>query len=167
MTSALDIEVLGYVRTGDGFLTTMHDVVADEDGRRRVAIFNPGSNANQVSRLRLVNPTSKAVEVSVVGIDDTGGAPPQRGATWITVPAGEALVLDASELETGVVSQYYADLGPDADVDESFFGYWARWPLGDGTGKWRLSVVAEEQVQVMSLLESPTGHLTNLSAAPR
>ena len=35
--------------------------------------------------------------------------------------------------------------------------------LGDGTGKWRLSVSADRPIQVMSLLELPTGHLTNLS----
>ena len=42
--------------------------------------------------------------------------------------------------------------------------------LGDGTGKWELRVVVEGEaagdVMVMSLLESPTGHLTNLSTWP-
>ena len=44
LSSDLDIEVLSYIRTpGDGFLTSMHDVVpADENGDYRVAIFNPG-----------------------------------------------------------------------------------------------------------------------------
>ena len=35
--------------------------------------------------------------------------------------------------------------------------------LGTGTGKWRLSVTSEQLIEVMSLLSSPTGHLTNLS----
>ena len=30
-------------------------------------------------------------------------------------------------------------------------------------GRWRLFVSADGEIQVMSLLESPTGHLTNLS----
>ena len=38
--------------------------------------------------------------------------------------------------------------------------------LGDGAGKWRLVVTSEQPIQVMSLLASPTGHLTNLSTAP-
>ena len=49
-------------------------------------------------------------------------------------------------------------------IDETYHGYWARHPLGDGRGKWRLSVSAGAGVLVQSLLESPTGHLTNLSS---
>ena len=164
LSSALDIEALAYVRTEDGFLTALHDVVEVREGRRRVALFNPGSNASQVSLLRLVNTTSKEVEVSAGATDDHGRAPPHRGATWIAVPAGAALTLNASELEAGVVSEYH--LAQD-DTDETFGSYWDRWPLGDGVGKWRLSVDAPPGVLVQSLLESPTGHLTNLSSAPR
>ena len=36
-----------------------------------------------------------------------------------------------------------------------------------GGGKWRLGVTSDRPVQVMSLLSSPTGHLTNLSTVPR
>ena len=46
--------------------------------------------------------------------------------------------------------------GLGARIDES----------GDGAGKWRLAVTSEQPVIVMSLLSSPTGHLTNLSTAP-
>ena len=38
--------------------------------------------------------------------------------------------------------------------------------LGDGTGKWQLILTASAPVIVASLLESPTGHLSNLSATP-
>ena len=38
--------------------------------------------------------------------------------------------------------------------------------LGDGAGKWQLIVRSHEPVMVMSLLRSPTGHLTNLSTVP-
>ena len=55
LTSDADIDVLAYVRTPDGFLTSMHDVVARREDSHRVPIFNPGRNVNQVSRLRLVN----------------------------------------------------------------------------------------------------------------
>ena len=54
--SDLDIEVLSYIRTTDGFLTAMHDVAPTDGDVHRIAIFNPGSNRNQVSRLRLDQP---------------------------------------------------------------------------------------------------------------
>ena len=149
MISDLDIEVLGYIRTDDGFLTSMHDAVAVEDGRRLVAIFNPGSNTNQMSRLRLVNPLAEAVRATIHGTDDAGGSP--EGAAWVTVPARGTLTLSAAELEAGVPS-------------ETFEGSWDRHPLRDGSGKWRLSVATEPGLMVQSLLESPTGHLTNLSS---
>ena len=38
---------------------------------------------------------------------------------------------------------------------------WAR-----ASGKWRLRVTPAQPVEVMSLLSSPTGHLTNLSTVP-
>ena len=38
--------------------------------------------------------------------------------------------------------------------------------LGTGADKWQLVVTTDRSVQVMSLLSSPTGHLTNLSTAP-
>ena len=39
--------------------------------------------------------------------------------------------------------------------------------LGDGVGKWRLRVESVRPVQMLSLLRSPPGHLTNLSTAPQ
>ena len=38
--------------------------------------------------------------------------------------------------------------------------------LGGGTGKWRLTVTAEGPMRLLSLLESPAGHLTDLPTAP-
>ena len=38
--------------------------------------------------------------------------------------------------------------------------------LGDGAGKWQLMIESDSPVAAMSLLRSPTGHLTNLSTAP-
>ena len=45
--------------------------------------------------------------------------------------------------------------------DDTFQGEGAG--IGEGTGKWRLLVTADQAIQVMSLLRSPTGHLINLS----
>ncbi len=39
--------------------------------------------------------------------------------------------------------------------------------LGAGSGNWRLVIVSEKTVDVMSLLESRAGHLANLSTEPR
>ena len=146
LSSDLDIEVLAYIRTpADGFLTSMHDLVAQgEDGRHRVAIFNPGSNVDQVSRLRLINPGDAEAQVAVTGIDDAGAS--SAGEVEVAIPANRSLALDAQELESG------AGL---------------RGALGDGAGKWRLFVDSDNPIQVMNLMSlDQTGHLTNLSTAP-
>ena len=140
LESQLDIEVLSYVRTEDGFLTTMHDVAPVADGERRVAIFNPAVNPDQVSRLRLINPTAEDAEVVVTGVDDDGVSPGTE--IVIDLPAGESATLTPTDLETG------------AGLDGA---------LGDGAGKWRLAVASVRPIVVMSLLSNPTGHLTNLS----
>ena len=144
LTSDLNIETLAYIRTGDGFLTSMHDVAPSSGNRSRVAIFNPGSNRNQVSLLRLINPGSESVDVSVQGIDDKGQ--PAGDVVRLSVPANAARTVSAADLESG--------------------GEGLEGSLGDGSGKWQLSVEADGPVAVMSLLQSPSGHLTNLSTAP-
>ncbi|MDE0441584.1 MAG: metallophosphoesterase [Gammaproteobacteria bacterium] len=145
LSSDLDIEVLAYSRTpGDGFLTSMHDLVPEgEDGRHRVAIFNPGSNLNQVSRLRLINPGDSTATVTITGIDDTGASP--GGEAQVSIPAKGSTTLDATELES---------VGNDDG-------------LGDGAGKWQLFADSDTPIQVMNLMAlAQTGHLTNLSTAP-
>ena len=55
----LDIEPLAYIRTVDGFVTSMHEVAVEtEEGSMsyHVPFFNPGSNRRQVSMLRLIQP---------------------------------------------------------------------------------------------------------------
>ena len=143
LESDLDIEVLAYVRTNDGFLTAMHDVVAFEDDAHVVPTFNPASNHNQVSELRIVNRGASDAEVTITGIDDVGYSP--DATVQINISPGAARTLDAVQLESASTE----------------------WDgLGDGSGKWRLLVEANESVQVMSLLRNPTGHLSNLSTAP-
>ncbi len=144
LTSDLDIEVLSYIRTTDGFLTSMHDVAPAAEGIHRIAIFNPGSNDRQVSRLRLINPGEEEAAVTIEGVDDSGMSP--GGAVQLAVAAGATTTLTAADLESG--------------------GTGLTGALGDGTGKWRLTVMSEGSIHTMSLLSSPTGHLTNLSTAP-
>ena len=144
LDSDLDFEVLAYIRTLDGFLTAMHDVAPVRAGSHRVAFFNPASNENQVSRLRIVNSGGARAEVSIAGVDDAGASP--GTAVTFGIPAGRTATLTASDLERGT----------------GLAG-----ALGAGAGKWRLAVASDRPVMVMSLLASPTGHLSNLSTAPR
>ena len=144
ISSDLDLEVLTYVRTSDGFLTRMHDVARRDGDGIRVPTFNPASNTNQVSVLRLVNPTSAVAAVTIHGFDDDGGSP--GGSVQLDVPARGAREVTSAELEAGASGLSGA--------------------LGDGRGKWRLSVMSEQPVAAMSLLRSPTGHVTNLSSPP-
>ena len=146
LSGDIDFEAHAYVRTPDGFLTAMQAPAADSV--RRVAFFNPGSNDNQMSVLRLVNRSSREAPVSVDGTDDLGLRP---GATVrVLVPATDAVELTAAQLESG-----------EADAIES-------GALGAGAGKWRLRIESDANhgdVAVLSLLSSAAGHLTNLSRA--
>ena len=138
LDSDLAFTALSYIRTQDGFVTSMHDAApAAPEGGRRIAFFNPASNWRQVSSLRLVNPGADRAQVTVTGVDDAGAAPDASVA--VEVPAGGAARLTADELEA---------------------------ELGDGAGKWRLEAASDQPVAAMSLLESPSGHLTNLSTIP-
>ena len=143
LTSSLDIQPLAYVRTTDGFVTRIDDVEAEGSGNRYIVHFlNPGRNQNQRSYLRLINPGSTGTRITIGAHDDQGG---NRGPVSLSLPAGHARHVTASQLETG----------------EGLDGR-----LGTGSGKWRLTVTATQPVQVMSLLQTPTGHLTNLSGVP-
>ena len=146
LDTALNITPLAYIRTTDGFLTSMHDVAPEtEPGskRYRIVFFNPGANRNQVSRLRLINPGTTAARIVITGRDDAGMSAP-GGSVSLSLPAGGARTLTAQTLETG---------------GEGITGN-----LGDGAGKWNLTVSSNVSIDAVSLLQSPTGHLANLSA---
>ncbi len=141
----LPIEVGAYIRTSDGFLTPMHDAVYVYrfSGHHFVSIFNPGSNRDRLSKLRLINPdTARDVRVGIWGQDDAGARSAER--VELTLPAGGSRTIDATQLEEG---------------DPGFTG-----SFGDGRGKWRLWVEAEGDILVLNLLESVSGHLANLSS---
>ena len=108
--------MLAYNRTSDGLLAPLHDLVpsavvrrpgtGEEAMGRRVAIFNPASNENQVSRLRVINPGGEIAEVVIEGIDDAGASP--GTAVELTVPARASHTPTAQALESG---QWEADSG--------------------------------------------------------
>ena len=143
LTTDVDIEVLAYMRTSSGFLTSMHDTVPWRDGGYQVATFNPGSNRNQRSLLRVVNLGEADATVTISGVDDAGAAP--ANPVTVDVPAGGARTYTAAELESGNAPGLSGS-------------------LGDGAGKWQLTVGSDQPLTVMSLLASPSGQLTNLSS---
>ena len=145
LASELNVQILSYIRTSDGFVTSMHDVVPSDGNTHRVAFFNPGSNFRQESLLRVVNPGDAAASVTIRGVDD-GGSPGPGGSVGLSIPAQAARTYSAAQLEGGATG--------------------LSGSLGDGAGKWRLAVEADVPIQVMSLLATPTGHLTNLSTDP-
>ena len=138
-----DLQVLSYIRTADGFLTSMHDVVPrGADGRYRVPTFNPASNWRQESRLRLANAGGETAAIEIFGVDDAGA---RAGPVRLQLEGGMARTLTARQLESG------------DGLDGA---------LGEGGGKWRLVVGSDQPVFVVSLMASESGHLTNLSTVP-
>ena len=88
LSTELDIEPLAYIRTSDGFLTSMHDLVVEAGTlRHHVPFFNPASNVSKVSRLRLINPSDADARVEIYGLDDEGE---RSGDAVLTIPAGGA-----------------------------------------------------------------------------
>ena len=144
LTSDLAIEVLAYLRTIGGLLTAMHDTVSPEGGVYRIATFNPGTESEQTSLLRLVNAGEDTAQVTITGIDDLGEM--SAGEVALTVLPGALRTLASQELEVG---------------GDGFEG-----ALGDGAGRWRLSVESDGPITVLNLLSSPTGRITNLSSEP-
>ena len=142
------IEPLAYIRTPDGFVTSMHDHAPLANERHEVVTFNPASNVNQVSRLRVINPGAEDAAVTITGVDDSGAS--GTASVTLAMSAGRAVTLTAADLENGM----------SADSTTEFAGM-----FGNGAGKWRLHVAADQPIQVMSLLHSRnSGNLTNLSS---
>ena len=144
LETELIIQPLAYIRTSDGFVTSMHQIavaISDTEPKYHVPYFNPGSNTAIRSLLRVINPNTTSANVTVVGLDDdkNGGEQTVR----FSLPAGQAIQISAQELEAG---------------NSSFTGR-----LGDGKGKWEFVVTGSQPLHVMSLLSTASGHLTNLS----
>ena len=139
--TALGVRVLSFIRTSDGFLTAMHDVLQrDAQGRLAALTFNPARNDQRVSKLRLVNIGANAESVRIEGVDGHGN---NAGPVSLTLAAGESRTLSAHDLENGA---------------QGLTGM-----LDAGNGKWRLFITARQSVVGVSLLDSVSGHLSNIS----
>ena len=140
LATDLDILARSYVRTDDGFVTRLHGTsTLENDNTCVVDFFNPSSNHNQVSELRLANPSDRDAQVVVAGMDDQGQDAPD-GEVHLTLPARETHAITAYDLEAGA---------------GTVFGR-----LGDGVGKWRLSLSSDRPIEITNLLHSPTGYVT-------
>ena len=147
----LDIEPLAFVRTLDGFLTSMHDTVRMNgmSTRYHIPIFNPGSNLSLTSRLRLINPGDRDAHIVIGGLDAQGDSPPLSDVRLV-LPAGEARMFTSRQARA-----------------------WGRWHLRAdletvrASGKWQLFVSSNAPIQVMNLMQTRSGHLSNLSTTLR
>ena len=145
--SRLDIEVLPHARAADGTLSAMGDIVAAEDNVHRVALFHPADGPDAASKLRLTNRSAQALRADITGIDDAGASPGgiRAASVSVEIAAHASVLLTAAELETG--------------------GSHLLGALGDGEGQWRLDIASDGDLAVMNLVETPDGHLSNLSNA--
>ena len=144
VSADIDIRVMSLIRTPDGFLTNLSRVTPVTGNVNDVFFFNPASNLNQVSSLRIVNDSNQQASVTISGIDDNGDAGP-GGEVIFNVPANSAMAITIQDLENG-----NGQLG--------LVGV-----LGNGTGKWRLQVTSDVDLKVQGLMDTPTGFLTNIS----
>jgi len=128
-----------------GFLTNLSGTVPQTSQfQAKVWIVNPGSNSDQRSVLRIVNRSASAGAVLIEAIDDAGQAAPGGSAT-LALPALAAVELTAQDLEQGNA------------------GKGMQGALGDGNGKWRMTLSADVPINAQSQLTTPSGFLTDLS----
>jgi hypothetical protein len=137
------VEVMGLIRTPDGFLTSLTDVVPEVKGINQIYFANPANNTTQQTFLRIVNTTSESGSVTISGIDDTGAV--STGTVTFSLAANEAKQINSQDIENG-------------NSGKGLSG-----TLDDGSGKWRLEVTSSLNLEVLSLIRTPTGFLTNLS----
>ena len=143
LDTSLDIEPLAYVHTSAGFLDSLHDVVPRRSFYHRVTLLAPDSGLPDGSAVRLINSTDADAEVTIFGVDDGNALAP--GRVSIGLAAGAARTVNARELEHGAV------------------GLAGR--LGDGAGDWQLLVFTNAAIEAMTVLDTASGPLANLSAA--
>jgi hypothetical protein len=149
VSSALTLQVMNMIRTADGFVTNVSQAAPKPlHSTSDIFYVNPGSNTSQRSLLRLVNRSGQTGNITISGIDDAGNPAP-GGTVTLSLLAFSATQISAADLENG-------------NVPAGLTG-----ALGDGAGKWRLSISSDVNLEVISLLSTPAGFLTNLSRVIR
>jgi hypothetical protein len=151
--SPLSLEVMSLIRAPDGFLTNLSETVprgsGDPDSDSHVLTISPLGDAYGESFVRVVNRSNASSRVIVTGIDDIG-TPAPRPSIRFDLGPGEAKQFNAFDIENG-------------NADKGLTG-----ALGPAEGRWRLVINSGGPLEVMNLLRTQGGFLTNLSeAAPR
>ena len=141
LTSGSDIEVLSYVDMATGPLSAVRGTAGVETGTgmRYEALL-----AGESGELRLLNAGGGAVAVRVSGTDDAG-AP--GGEVELTLAPWVSRTLTREALEEGEAG--------------------LRGALGSGTGSWRLSLEADGEIDVLSLVRGAGGMLSDVSRRGR
>lgn len=134
-----------YMRTQNGFLTQMDALVPTVHGLSHVVpMFNPASNTDKVSKIRLINISNETNTFTISGIDDSGQQ--SNGTVTIDIQGLSSQTFTAQDLEFG-------------REDKGIEG-----KLGDGAGKWILDITSTKKSRLMSFMETDGGYLTNLSS---
>ena len=128
--SSKKIEIMGLIRTPDGFLTGLTDVVPVESGSNIVYFANPASTSKQQTFLRIVNNSSSAGKATITAVDNLGVA--ASGSVSFELAANGSKQMTAQDLENG----------------NSVKGLTGK--LGDGTGKWRLTIASSLDISAQS-----------------
>ncbi len=145
LTSSLDLRVISMIRTPDGFLTNLSATVAANANNDKVIYFaNPASEPTQTTFLRVINTSNQLNTVVISGVDESGNAAP-NGDVQFDLAANQSMQLTATDLETGNLNKGLSGM------------------LGEGSGRWKLTLSSDNEIEVMSLIRTPDGFLTNLS----
>lgn len=141
---AEEVKTSAYIRTSEGFLTQVDAIVPNAFGKEHeIPMFNPSSNPNQVSKLRIINNSDDKNIFEITGVDNKGRAP--GGMLSFSLEPREAIEISSSDIENG---------NPSLGLVGS---------IGDGVGKWLLKIKSTQPSMVLNLLEAPGGYLSNLS----
>ena len=136
ISSTQNVTVMGLFRTPLGFLNVLHDNLTTVPATTHTAsIFNPGSNPNQVSLLRLNNLENVSNTFTITGIDDDGDAA-DASVDQVVAPMESVMISSASLESDG---------------------------LGDHDGKWQLNITSTGLSYTQSVLQAPDNFLSNLS----
>jgi len=139
------VRMMKFMRSTGGFLTNLSGSMLATTTPVEVGFFNPASNPNQLSLLRLVNRTNTSTTITISGIDDYGVQ--SSGNITLTLAANAAATLQSNDLEKGNTAKGLLN------------------KLGDGYGKWRLQISSTNSVSVMSIIRTSDGMLSNLTSS--
>lgn len=143
LTSNVNFEAIAYSVTQEGYLTNLTQTVQAENGCWRIPLFYSSDNLIE-SQLRISNVSDEPAIVSISGRDDVGTITARNVS--IEIEPAVSITLSAEELENG---------------SSNLSGM-----LGHSNGDWQLALQSNVRIDVMNLLVSSRGELSNISEKP-